>query len=212
VALVGQLEGAPVNDADTGDFGMAVTEAKAECAVPHVGVRSRAMGDRLGGSASHRHKVMARTRSEATVERAPRTSERLRAGATRAAAWWAPRVGANTLAGLRGGKSRRAEQDGFGPSSCFSFFFFFYFPFLHFQIQFEFKFKFNPCVKIYPHIKVPFEHTQNVMDLFIYKLILSCIIFFSRFLYFISNSLKCTFGLGSNSHLIIKLVLLLFYY
>jgi hypothetical protein len=122
-----------------------------------------------------------------------------------------PRVGANTLDGLRGGKSKRAEHDGFGPSSCFSFFFFFYFPFIYFQIKFKFKFKSNPCDKLYPRIKVAFEHTQNVMDLFIYKLILSCIIFFSRFLYFISNSLKCTFGLGSNSHLI-KLVLLLFYY
>jgi hypothetical protein len=42
------------DDADADDFGIAVTEARAECAVPHVGVRSRAMGDRPGGSVCQR--------------------------------------------------------------------------------------------------------------------------------------------------------------
>jgi hypothetical protein len=39
------------------------------------------------------------------------------------------------------------------------------------------------------------------MNLFIYNFILCCAIFLSYFLYIISNSLKCTFGLNSNSHL-----------
>ena len=90
--------------------------------------------------------------------------------------------------------------------------FLFLFSFLYFQIQLKFKFEFKPCDKLYPQINVQFEHTQNVMDLFIYKFILSCIIFLSRFLYFISNSLKFTFGLNSNSHLIITFLSLLFYY
>jgi hypothetical protein len=92
----------------------------------------------------------------------------------------------------------------------------FHFPspisFLYFRIQLKFDFKFKPCDKLYPRINIQFEHIRNVMDLFIYNFTLSCIIFLSCFLYFISNSLKCTFGLNSNSYLIITFLSLLFYY
>jgi hypothetical protein len=41
------------------------------------------------------------------------------------------------------------------------------------------------------------------MNLFIYKFILCCLIFLPCFLYIISISLKCTFGLNIDFHIII---------
>ena len=52
-------------------------------------------------------------------------------------------------------------------------------------------------------LKIQFEHTQSVMNLFIYKFILCCLIFLPCFLYIISISLKCTFKLNIDFHLII---------
>jgi hypothetical protein len=90
------------------------------------------------------------------------------------------------------GKMNGPGRVAAGPkhTMLFLLFLFYFFP----NSNFHFKFKFQSRGKFILRLKVQSEHTQNVMNLFIYKFILCCIIFLSYFHYIISNSLKCTMG------------------